>query len=309
MPDKRSDSNSDPRYGHNRLHADANRAVGGVSNLVREIARISHRLEPAVSAEWMIKRVQFLSYDLQMLARHTTTDTERVLMLNDFFFSTQQFQCVNRSGDLRKASDAYQLNRVLVDRMGAPLVLEVLYSYLAEKIGVNLEFVDLKPTCFLKWRENGRSRFIDMTRRGAMLSADQLIETLHDRFRMPAINQTTVLEACSFESFISDYLHNLKRALSLDPAPNHLSHLQQEKATVLLFLQETLIAYQPSNLQLIGERAMLLDRMGNHKGALTDLKRYFAFHDRSRAPLELVELYDKLAPLCERNKSNLDSHD
>jgi regulator of sirC expression with transglutaminase-like and TPR domain len=287
-------------WSKDRLHADITKAVGGVMNLVREVARVSHKMDEAVPAEWMVKRAQFMSYELQTLARNAQTEIEKLGVLNHFFFEEKNFRCVTDFSRVRDATEAFRLNRVFNDRTGAPIVLELLYAYLAEKIGVKLEFVDLKPTCFLKWCEKGRSRFIDITRGGATLSSDELIETLQTRFRITSFTTSTVLDAYTFESFVGDYVSALKRACGLGADAGSTN---PEK---LLFLQDTLIAYQPSNLHLVGERALLQRRLGNFKGALSDLKRYFAFHDRARAPGELVRLYDELVQLLERTKTNIE---
>lgn len=272
-------------WSNERLHADAVRAVGGVMNLVREVARISHRIDSTIPADWMIKRIQFLGYELQTLARHAATEGEKLNVLNKFFFESKKFRCEPNS---------YRLNRILIDRAGAPLILELLYAHLADRIGVTLEFVDLKPTCFLKWYDAGRSRFIDISRGGSTLSTDELIETLHTRFSMTSFTNTTLLDAFSFESFIADYVASLKR--HCEPATH---------PELLMFLQDTLIAYLPSNLYLIGERALLHRRLGNFKQALADLKRYFAFHERDRAPTDLVQLHDELTQL-ERSKTTIE---
>jgi regulator of sirC expression with transglutaminase-like and TPR domain len=274
-------------WSQERFHADVQRAVGGVVNLLREVSRISHHLEPSIPAEWMLKRVQFFSYELQTLTRDAHTDQDKLGLLNNFFFSAKNFRCTPL-GEVR-------LNRVLAERTGAPQVIELLYAFLAERIGVALDFVDLKPTCFLRWSEGGRSRYIDVTRGGATLSSDELIDTLHTRFSMTTFSNTSLLEVASFESYISDYLVTLKHAIDISHDPE-----------TVLFLQDTLIAYQPSNLQLVGERALLHRRLGNFKNAFTDLKRYFSFHDRSRAPIELCRLLDELTELYERTKSNVE---
>jgi regulator of sirC expression with transglutaminase-like and TPR domain len=266
-----------------RLHADVQRAVGGILNLAREAARISEKLDPSISAEWIIKRLKFLSYELQPHCPMSANAQERLACLNKFLFEDKGFRSLSDIGVVASPSEALRLGSVLSERIGAPLALELVYSFLADSIGIALDFVDLKPTCFLRWRGDGRSRFIDLSRQGRMLSNDELIETLHSRFRMTEFSNAGVLEAFTFENFIADYICALK-----------CKHDLEGDAEKLLFLQDALIAYRPSDLHLVGERAILHRRLGNLKPALSDLKRYFAFHDRSRAPREFTALYDEL---------------
>lgn len=259
-------------------------APSRAQQLLNEMSRVSHHLDPETPSEWMIKRVQFFAYELQtFIGGSRLTPAEKLSTLNRFFFEEKKFRCITE-----KNVDALRLNRVLTSRIGMPLVLELLYACLAEGIGLNVEFVDLQPICFLKWRHDGQARYIDISRNGATLTNEELIETLHSRFRMTSIPPTCVLEECSIETFASDYVKSLKE--NFDVATD---------GETVLYLHNTLISYQPSNLQLLGERALLNRRLGHLKSALADLKRYFAFHDRSRASEELVKLHDELMELVE----------
>lgn len=278
-----------------RLRADVHRAVGGPLNLVRELSRISYQLDSSVLLDWMVKRVQFFSYELQTLIRPDTSERDRLAELNLFFFQSKKFQCTNEPMRLQDPSSAFLLGQVLAARCGAPTVIALLYACLADRIQLDLEFVDLKPTCFLKWNDNGRSRYIDVTRGGVTLSNDELIEMLHTRFQMTTLSVDSLLETYTFETFLVEYLNELKLAL-----------LKSNDPDKLLFLQNTLISYQPSNIQLLGERALLHRRLGNFKSALADLKRYFTFHEREKAPAELVSLHDELSQLLDRNKTHIE---
>ena len=278
-----------------RLRADVHRAVGGTLNLIRELSRISQNLDEAIAAEWMVKRVQFLSYELQSLIPDDATAAERLEAVNKFFFKQKRFQCINDPSKLREPSEAFRLSRVLADRAGAAKVLSLLYAFLAERVGVELSFVDLKPVCFLKWSDDGRSRFIDLTRSGATLSTEKVIETLHTRFKMTSYCNASLCEPYAFEAFLADYIGELKRVLGGKADPEHL-----------LILQNVLISYKPSDLVLLGERALLHRRLGNFKSALADLKRYFSFHEKAKAPAELGQLHDELTTLLERNKTSIE---
>jgi regulator of sirC expression with transglutaminase-like and TPR domain len=298
-----SDSN-DSAGSEQGLRAALNRAVGGHLNLLREMSRVSAELDSEVQAEWMVKRLLFLSYEFesQLHGLGTLTDDEKLQQLNRFLFEKKGFVCQCDPRKLLASYEAFLLSRTLVTRTGAPIVLALIYAFLAERVGVSIDFVDLKPTgqikYYLRWSKNEdmslRSHFIDLSRGGATLTTDELIETLQHRF-LDESDPSNVLETMSFESFLADYLLQLKAAF--------LPHASVEK---LLFIQNILIAYQPSSLQLLGERALLHRRLGNFRSALTDLKRFFAFVEREKAPIELVKLLDELNRLLERHKSLID---
>lgn len=283
-------------WSSDRLRADVRRAVGGTQNLLREVSRISARLDTAASYERILKRAQFLAYELQSISDMNDTEEERLQTLNQFFFDEKQFRCLPQTET--DPATSYLLHHVLTRRTGSSIVLALLYAFLAEATGIKLDFVDLDPTCFLRWNDNGRSRFIDITRKGRTLTNDELLETLHSRFKLVSVPPDTVFETRSFESYITDYVMALKR--TIDPV---------HEPERMLFLQNTLITYQPSELPLVGERAFLHRRLGNFKLALADLKRYFAFHDRARAPLDLVHLYDEMLRLLSPNSSDAETRD
>lgn len=283
-------------WSSDRLRADVHKAVGGTHNLMREVCRISTRLEPPLAYERILKRTQFLAYEFQAVTDMKSSEEARLLQLNHFFFEDKEFHCLPQTEC--DPATSYLINHVLTRRAGAPILLALLYAFLAESVDIKLDFVDLDPTCFLRWNDNGRSRFIDITRKGRTLTNEELLETLHSRFKMLSLSHTSLLESRAFESFITDYVIALKRTVDPIHEPERM-----------LFLQNTLIAYQPSELPLVGERAFLHRRLGNFKLALADLKRYFAFHDRARAPIDLVRLYDEMLRLLSQDSSGTELND
>jgi|GEM_PF-5373090 len=272
-------------WSRERLSADVHRAVGGTLNLIREVARLSHELDPEMPIEWMIKRTQFFAYELaSCLPESCESERDRLAFLNRFLFNSKCFKCLTEMAHLTRPSDAFRLSRVLAARAGAPMLLALIYAFLAERVGVTLEFIDFNPAWFLRWSDEGRSRYIDVTRAGASIGAEDLMAQMTEQYA------AHTFEPLTFDRFMIAYISDLKSTLAgLDAAP--------EKK---LFLQNALIAYQPSNLQLLTERALLNRQLGNFKTALADLKRYFAFHDRERAPSEVLRLHDELLALLNR---------
>jgi regulator of sirC expression with transglutaminase-like and TPR domain len=282
-------------WSQERLTADVHRAVGGCLNLVREVSRLSNELDPEMPTEWMIKRTQFFAYELTSVLPDELNERERLAFLNRFFFRTKYFKCLTETAHLTRPADAFRMSRVLAARAGAPMMLALLYAFLAERIGVTLEFVDSHPAWFLRWSDGGRSHYIDVTRGGTTLSSEELIDALHSRFEgrsdlSATVSKQTLLEPLTFDRFLVAYISDLKSTFSV-------YDLEPEK---LLFLQNALIAYQPSNLQLVAERAAIHRKLGHFKSALSDLKRYFAFHDRDKCPPELLKLHDEIVALLDR---------
>ncbi len=257
--------------------------------MLQEMSTVSAQLEPSIHRDWVVKRVQFLAYELRSQTPAHSTPGESCEILNRYFFGEKGFSAVSRLQDVPDASPALLLHRVLTARAGAPAVLSLIYSFLACQIGLRLEFVDLRPTCFLKFIDKGVSRFIDLTRDGRVLSSDDLLESLHTRFHLDTVPRSALLDHVPSERFMTDYLLSLK-----------VAYVRRGEPDALLLIQNALMAHQPASLQLLGERALLHRRLGNLKNALADLKRYFSFNDRERAPDEFTRAYDELVATLER---------
>lgn len=276
------------------LQMDGNSHGAAYSDLVlhrmlREMSTISAQLESSIPSDWIVKRVQFLAYELRSHTPAHSTPLESCRILNQYFFREKGFNAVSRLQDIPDASTALLLHRVLVTRTGAPAVLSLLYSFLACQIGLRLEFIDLRPTCFLKFVENGVSRFIDLTREGRVLSSDDLLESLHTRFHLEAVPRSALLDHVPSSRFMTDYLLALK-----------VAYVRRGEPEALLLIQNALMAHSPASLQLLGERALLYRRLGHLKSALSDLKRYFSFSDREKSPEELTRVYDELVAMLDR---------
>ncbi|MCM2282699.1 MAG: transglutaminase-like domain-containing protein [Bdellovibrionaceae bacterium] len=262
--------------------------------MLQEVSTISSQLDPTTPPDWIVKRVQFLAYDLRTHTSAQSTPQELCDVLNQYFFHEQGFSAIARLQDLLDPAPALLLHRVLTARAGAPAVLSLIYSFLACQIGLRLEFVDLRPTCFLKFIDQGISRFIDLTREGHVLSSDDLLESLHTRFHLNAVPASALLDPVPSHRFMTDYLLSLK-----------VAYVRRGEPAALLLIQNALMNCQPSSLQLLGERALLYRRLGQFKNALADLKRYFSFNDREHAPAELIRAYDELRAQLERHRNTM----
>lgn len=294
-------------WSQERFHADVTRAVGGTLNLIRELSRIAFEFDDTMPVDWLIKRTQFFAYELQSELETTSAEAvserDRLAHLNRFFFDSKRFQCLTEMANHAEPSEAFRLSHVLTSRRGSPVVLSLLYAFLAERIGVKLDFIDFNPAWFLRWSDQGRSRYIDVARNGATLSSDELIDVLHSRYQMTTdLKNDALFEPISFDRFMVTYVCDLKSTLL------STTGAKLPSAEKLLFLQNLLIAYQPSNVNRLAERAVLYRRVGQFKNALQDLKRYFAFNDKEKASPELTQLHADLVRLIEIRAGLLPDH-
>jgi regulator of sirC expression with transglutaminase-like and TPR domain len=263
--------------------------------MLKEMSFVGSQLEQGISADWVTKRIQFMSYELRAEAPSQASAFDLCHTLNTYFFGVKEFATLSPRSTEKESFQSLLLHRVLSSRVGSPVVLSVIYSYLGAQVGLKLEFVDLRPTCFLKFMVDGVSHYIDLGARGRVLSSGEMLDLLHDRFHMTAIPREALLEPVSVARFMTEYLSMLKS-----------EYVRRAELDGLLMIQNALLGHQPSSLSLLAERALLYRRLGHFKQALADLKRYFSFHEKETAPIEVLSVFNELTELVERQKTSID---
>jgi regulator of sirC expression with transglutaminase-like and TPR domain len=295
-------SNSDvPKTASAPGDATPGRFARGFSQVLRDAASVCAEVDPSTRHEWIVKRMQFFAYDVASLIPSDEPIRERLARLNFWFFGQKRFQAIAVNSSLL---ERVTLHTVLAKRVGSPLSIGLLYAYLAQHAGIDLEFANARPAGYLKFFERGFWRYVDLMREGKILEGDELLELLQSRFRgrvsgwraaaglgASGAASDDLLETVPHERIVIDYLESLRAALR-----------GRESAEPLLVVQNWLLALQPANFQELGERAILHLRLGHHKSALSDLKRYFSFMSRDRAPAELLRAFDELSALFAKGR-------
>jgi len=244
--------------------------------MLDDASGVCAELDSFSRAEWLSKRVKFISYELQTRLREISGAREKCHLISDFLFVEKEFKAVQNSDRLDRR-ESLLLSEVLASRSANPSVLAFLYWFLAAQSGLLLQFVGSKPTRYLKFIDAGTVCFIDVLDSGRILCGQQVLDLL---------NLQMQLEEISPERFLANYFAALKRA-----------YLRLGDMSSVLLVHNHLMARQPSSLHLLGERALLRRAVGDLHGALGDLKRYFSFQDRQSAPAELVRAHDDLSRL------------
>lgn len=233
--------------------------------------------------------MQFFGFDVQAIVPADRSARDKLTSLNRYFFDQKRFQALSDNGCV---VERVTLQTVLAKRVGSPLAVSLLYAYLASKAGVELEFANVQPAGFLKFFEDGLWRFVDVTRNGRILESDELLESIQARMRGRRLTDTELFETVPHDRILVDYLNTLKMAYRMG-----------ESAEPLLAIQNWLLQFQPSNVQALGERALLHRRLGHSKSALADLKRYFAFVERDGAPSDLRRAFDELSAMLSKSRA------
>jgi regulator of sirC expression with transglutaminase-like and TPR domain len=254
-----------------------------LSQITRHIGLVNKNLEPDTNIANLIRRLQFLCYELRSQISENETPENKLKILNEFFFSNKKFSCIASHEVDNAPYQSLLLEKALINRSGSPLIITFIYNSLAQHIGLPLYFIDLEPKCFLKYVGDSTTIYIDLSRGGKFLTAEELLENMRRRLKDDKISISQVCETLSPLQFLVSYLSSLKAYM------NRHSKLEQ-----LLIIQNSLLDLLPQNLHLLGERALLFYKLKLPRNAILDLKRYFSFQPRERAPQELVRIYDEL---------------
>ena len=68
---------------------------------------------------------------------------------------------------------------------------------------------------------------------------------------------------------------------------------------------DVILKISPSNLNFLGQRALLLKKMGHSKEAMVDLKKYFSFTGIEDSPEEMKRAFYELKSTDVHSFSNL----
>lgn len=254
-----------------------------LSQITKHVILINKNLDATTDVANLIRRLQFLCYELRSQINENATAEYKLKILNDFFFYQKNFSAVSGDEGDEPTYQSLFLEKALLQRSGSAITMTLIYNHLAQHIGLPLYFIDLDPKCFLKFAGDTHTIFIDLSHGGKFLSADDLLENIRRRLKNEKISISQICEGLSPLQFLVNYLTNLKKYL-----------IRQSNIPDLLIVQNSLLDLLPQNLSLLGERAILYYKLNLPKNSAADLKRYFSFQPRERAPQELVRIYDEI---------------
>jgi len=256
-----------------------------LTEITKHISLVNKRLLASTDTAHLIRRLQFLCYELRSQLAGNESVENKFEILNDFFFKQKNFLVqLNIESEIDDLNcQSLFLENTLVQRSGCPMLISLIYSHLALHIGLPLYFIDLEPKYFLKYEGLAKTLFVDLSRNGSFLTAEELLESIRCRLKDENISISQICESLTFREFLVSYLSHFKKKF-----------IMQSKLNELLIIQNSLLDLLPQNLNLLGERAILYYKLNLPKNSVLDLKRYFSFQHRDRAPQELIRIYDEL---------------
>lgn len=173
------------------------------------------------------------------------------------------------------------LDRVLARRLGIPITLSLVYMEVAQRVGLRCDGVGYPGHFLVRCGSPEEGIYLDPFNGGVRLQADDLVARLRS-VALPAAPET-YLSAVTRRQMLQRMLANL-----------HAIFRDRRDLARWLAVVDLLLALEPWNAQLVGERGMLHYRQGSHASALADLERYVGASGARAVSAGALRLLDEL---------------
>lgn len=235
------------------------------------------------------RRLKFFRWEVSALIDRKVLDVKEtnqshIDLLNEIFFEDLGF---------RRQLGPAALETVIAKRLAPPALLAMLYGWVAELFTASCRAFDVEPQFsrieivhgvpgevvrMIPVQDDGRVFLYDLQVEGQQVQDETWSPWCKSAPK--GFSRKTFAEALT--TALTELFVSLERDRTLETLQQQLSIL------------DTIIALQPSETSRWADRAVLNSRLGNRPRALDDLKRFFAFHEKEKAPPALLSLYDDL---------------
>lgn len=239
---------------------------------------INSVLWPRENVETCFRQVQFMAFELSQKCE-SLNEAERWERLREFLFKERQFHISNNR--IKDVEDRDLLIKCILDeRCGHPLPVVFLILHMAQFLDLPIALLQARHHFLLKWVRSGKTLYMDLYNEGRPLTDHELIQVLN--------RTASNLEVWSAKQLMAQYLELLMHAFERAQALSQLHVVYN----LLLQMDDT-------NTSVLGQRALLRQKLGFNRDALSDLKRYFSFVERAEAPTELQQAWVELRAVPE----------
>ncbi|HMN68859.1 MAG TPA: transglutaminase family protein [Bdellovibrionales bacterium] len=230
-------------------------------------------LWPKEGVESCFRQIQFLGFEVLKNCENLN-EAERWEALRSYIFEDRGFQL---SSARRKSVPEKEIlmKCVLDERVGHPLPIVFLLLHLAQFLDLPMGLIQARHHFLLKWVRSGKTYYLDLYNEGRALTDEELIQVLN--------RSIANLEVWSAKQLMIQYLELLVQSFE------NAQDLPQ-----LHVVYNLLLNIDDSNTAVLGQRALLRQKLGFTREALSDLKRYFSFVEKTQSPPELQQAWLEL---------------
>jgi regulator of sirC expression with transglutaminase-like and TPR domain len=174
------------------------------------------------------------------------------------------------------------LDMVVARRAGTPLTLSLVYMEVARRVGLVCEGIGYPGHFIVRCSTAGGPIYVDPFNQGARLDRGELLAGLRGQ-RLGATVPDAYLAAVTRRQILQQLLHDLRTIFR-----------DNRDIARWLAAVELALAIEPWNADLVGQRGMLLYRLGRPAEALEDLERYVEAGQRDTVNPGALRLLDEL---------------
>ncbi len=245
---------------------------------------INSVLWPNENVESCFRQIQFFGFDI-LKTCDGMKESERWETLRKFIFEEKAFQLSSvRVQDV--CEEDVLMKSILDERAGHPLPVVFLVLHLAHFLDIPMALIQARHHFLLKWVRSGKTLYLDLYAEGRALNDQELIAMLN--------RSSSTLEAWSAKQLMVQYLELLMETFE-----------SSQSLSQLHMIYNLMLQIDDSNISVLGSRALLRQRLGFTRDALSDLKRYFSFVEKTHAPGELQQAWMELENTPEPPQRNL----
>lgn len=240
-------------------------------SLVPLAVGINSVLWPKDNVETCFREIQFFGFHI-LKTCEGLNEAERWEALRTFLFEEKGFQ-ISGSRDVHE--NDVLMKSVLGERCGHPLPVVFLLLHLAHFLDLPMALIQARHHFLLKWVRSGKTIYLDLYNSGRALNDSELIQVLN--------RSSSNLEVWSAKQLMVQYLELLMHTFE-----------DSQNLPQLHVIYNLMLQVDDSNTSVLGQRALLRQKLGFTREALSDLKRYFSFVEKSHAPIELQQAWLQL---------------
>ncbi len=265
-------------------------AVEDPVSLIPVLIGINSLVGSPDSQEWCLRQVNFMTYELQSRATQLS-ESERFDLLNAYLFGEKGFQIVPAT--LQPQEEDLLIRNVLTLRKGSMVTLALLYLHFATELDIPVYLLQIQQHFMLKWVRSGRASYIDLGNQGVLLTETEMLNLINRSHASDP--RLEMLESWKSRQILRSYILELLKIYE-----------PKNCAAGLHICFNVLLKLDPNNLRILGRRALLRQKLGLVKEAISDLKRFFSFVEHNKAPQELQLAYFELQAILDETPTETD---
>jgi len=222
---------------------------------------------PGLDVSRYLRHIERLADELRARLSDSATFEDTVVALNEYLFDEQGF-----SGNTDDYYDPRNscLNEVLDRKLGIPITLSIVYMEVGRRIGLNLQGLSFPGHFLVKTETDEGDIVLDPFLGGAVLSEEDLLQRLRDRFgeeNIPSAPLAPLLQTAGKKEILLRVLRNLKAI--------YINNQNYQKALTTL---DRILLIAPDRAEEVRERGQLYERLECFGPALKDFRQYMTLN-------------------------------